>query len=133
MTPEIDQVCSVSSPIIISNSHGYLANTVTMETGQGSPACPWRLEALPGQQINISLVNFARVALEEEGVTMVTKTKVCFQYAVLREGDYMRTVTECEGGSRMSHTYLSTGHQVEVEVLTKPVHHIYFLLKYQGQ
>ena len=37
---------------------GYLASIVTLDTGCGSRECPWLLNALEGQRINISIYDF---------------------------------------------------------------------------
>ena len=37
---------------------GYLASVETLDTGCGNRDCPWLLEALEGQRINISIYDF---------------------------------------------------------------------------
>ena len=48
------------SPLTVRvTSSGYLASSVTLETGQGGRGCPWRLRLSDrGQRINFTLVSF---------------------------------------------------------------------------
>ena len=41
------------------SSIGYIASSVTEMTGCGNSDCPWVLTAPQGQQLNISLYDFA--------------------------------------------------------------------------
>jgi len=52
-------VCQTGNPIQITQSHGVLASLVAAETGCGSAHAPWHLRALPGQRINITLLDFS--------------------------------------------------------------------------
>lgn len=52
--------CSTSgSSSPLSGPWGYLASSVTNSTGCGGPHHPWRVQARPGQRINLTLLNFA--------------------------------------------------------------------------
>jgi len=52
-------VCQTGNPIQITQSRGVLASLVAAETGCGSAHAPWHLRALPGQRINITLLDFS--------------------------------------------------------------------------
>ena len=54
--------CRVGRQITVRVQSGYLSSVVTTETGRGGAECPWRLTVDRGQRINLTLVNFARVA-----------------------------------------------------------------------
>ena len=43
---------------IVSAGSGYLANSITLDTGCGSVDCPWHLQASEGQRINLSIYDF---------------------------------------------------------------------------
>ena len=45
-------------PTRVLAGRGYLANSVTLDTGCSSGDCPWLLHALEGQRINISIYDF---------------------------------------------------------------------------
>jgi len=51
--------CRTGSPIEITQSRGILASLVAAETGCGTAHAPWQLRALPGQRINITLLDFS--------------------------------------------------------------------------
>ena len=55
-------VCQTGNPIQITQSRGVLASLVAAETGCGSAHAPWHLRALPGQRINITLLDFSWAA-----------------------------------------------------------------------
>lgn len=119
---------------------GYLASTVSIETGQGGADCPWRIQLHPGQRVNLTLVYFARVAPSTGAnfsppATAAVRPKICFQLAVIREGnDLSHAVTECEGSKvRNSHVYTSSTNAVEVELTVSRALNIYFLLHYSGE
>ena len=37
---------------------GYISNAVSVINGIGSTSCPWVLQVLPGQRINLTLYDF---------------------------------------------------------------------------
>ena len=45
--------------VSVESNNGFIASAVTEETGCGKSNCPWRLTAQYGQQLNISLYDFA--------------------------------------------------------------------------
>ena len=55
-------VCQTGKPIQITQSRGILASLVAAETGCGTAQAPWQLRALPGQRINITLLDFSWAA-----------------------------------------------------------------------
>jgi hypothetical protein len=87
----------------------------------------------PGQQVNITLVNFARVGLPALGTSGSPRHKVCYQLAAFREPLFTRVLTECEGStSRTSHAFTSTSNVVEVDIIVAKVLKVFFLLHFQG-
>ena len=56
------RACQTGNPIQITQSRGILASLVAAETGCGSAHAPWHLRALPGQRINITLLDFSWAA-----------------------------------------------------------------------
>ena len=53
-------MCQTSDYLKVASGGGYLSSDVTQSSGCGTTSCPWVLEALPGQHINISLLDFSR-------------------------------------------------------------------------
>ena len=54
-------VCAMESSINVKRQRGYIANHVTHTIGCGSWRSPWRIQARPGQRINITLVDFTQM------------------------------------------------------------------------
>lgn len=126
--------CTSQEPITLTDPSGYLASVVTVDTGRGGQDCPWKIQAHLGQQVNVTLLNFARIGLPSEwGVTAAPRPKICYQLARIRERQYTRTLTECEGAPRESHVYTSTNNVIEIDVIVAKTHKVYFLLHFEGK
>ena len=54
--------CQTGSPIQITQPRGVLASLVAAETGCGTARAPWQVRAMPGQRINITLLDFSWAA-----------------------------------------------------------------------
>ena len=129
------------------------------ERGPGSAACPWTIEALPGQRINITLYNFAYITGVGDGpsgqpgpmtatgtgggngggasggyVPAVARPDVCFEVAVVTDGDVKKTVTVCEGDQRESTVTLSKTNRIQIEITNPRLLRTIgaFLFKYKG-
>jgi hypothetical protein len=151
------QLCRGHLPIVITSSSGYLSSAITMVTGQGGRECPWRIQLPVGQRMNVTLISFfsatgawydsvqaSSAGQAGRSVSMTTSTtttrpNACYQLAVFREGmdstEVTRTVTECEGGPRKSHVYLSESNTIDIEILVSRSQNdrkLYFLLHYTG-
>ena len=140
--------------------HGYIANIVTSDT----PHCegtshPWVIQVAPGQQVNLTLYDFALNAaysttslrknslhhhqqpssassLSSSHVAggMEMQTEVCRQYGLLQDGDKSPTPI-CGGNSRITHLLLSSGDVVKIWVtagaLPKDLKR--FVIEYSGK
>ena len=49
--------CSANDPTLPLPS-GYISSNTIVADGFGSVSCPWKLQALPGQRVNVTLINF---------------------------------------------------------------------------
>ena len=49
--------CSANNPTLPLPS-GYISSNTIVADGFGSVSCPWKLQALPGQRVNVTLINF---------------------------------------------------------------------------
>lgn len=128
-----DETCNVHSPVILTSPTGYLPSVVTMETGRGGRECPWRIYVHPDQQINVTLLNFARVSpLDESGHFAPVRSRICYQLAVIRERQFVRVVTECEGSARVSHVYMSSYNVIDIDFIVTKSSDFYFLFYYEG-
>ena len=77
--------CRSQQTVALTRKTGAIANVVTMETGCGAPRSPWLIEGLPGQRINLTLVDFSH------GVPHVVNAK-CYAYAIVRVSRNTETI-----------------------------------------
>ena len=113
-----------------------IANTVTQETGCGSPDCPWIIEVPRGQRINITLNDFA---VEKRGQPnskpfLSDALPNCRVYATIQEAG-SRATSICGGDSRVKHVYTSRTNMVKIRVVGQDVEasRPYFILSYKGK
>ena len=121
------------------SSSGIIASLVSQQTIYGTDACPWRIEAKPGQRINITLYNFNTVPAGPSGRQTTypgeKQGKFCRAYATLREGDTTsQSATICSSSSRIEPAYMSRTNIVEVRLLNRNgATPDYFLMEYNGK
>ena len=53
------EMCQTCDYVRLTRPHGVLSSLVTERGRCGSSDCPWDIEVSPGQNINISLTDFA--------------------------------------------------------------------------
>ena len=138
MTTAGGQGCIPGHGVVLSGPSGVIASSLSEGTDYGSDLCPWSVRAQPGQRINITLVNFARAPNPmgedvDDADAFLPGPRICYQFAVIKERDARRSVTECEGGPREVKAYMSSSHQVDITVLSRKSSDTFFLLKYEGR
>ena len=128
--------------IVLPAPTGIIASSLSEGTDYGSDLCPWSIRGRPGQRVNITLVNFARApnptGSDDDNADTALEAylpgpRICYQFAVIKEREAQRSVTECEGGPRKVKAYMSSTHHVDVTVLSRKSSDTFFLLKYEGQ
>jgi len=123
---------------------GYFTSTLAEERGPGSALCPWMIEAQPGQRINVTLYSFAELASDAVNERHDARTRpgygplrpdVCFEIAVLRDGDLRKPVTVCGDENRQVPLLWSTNNVVSIELSNpKLVQSLgTFVFHYQGK
>ena len=114
---------------------GYLASFTSLnslESSQkkqcGTVTCPWKIEVMAGQTINITLLDFT---LEK---TSFAKGN-CFRFAVIKEKPYTKDTGVCGGRNREHLVYHSVSNSVELHVINPKVFSSFgqFILKYEGE
>ena len=63
-SPTKDETCERGNSVALSGPDGYIGSQAINDPG--TLMCTWRIEAEPGQRINITLINFYH---DEEGNT----------------------------------------------------------------
>ena len=131
------EYCGSSEYTKVSQTNGFLSNAITEETGLGSSNCPWLVKAEQGQQISISLWDFAVWSSDKGSISQQSpdKSGLCHIYAYVEEYGTGSSVTLCGGATRESVVYTSETNAIVVKVpnprLSNPP--AYFLLKYEGK
>ena len=98
---------------------GYLASATTEEYGFGSGDCPWIIETIPGQRINVTLHSYASSSTNVVGGPETThramsnqpqdhsqynrrRLEVCFEVAVVSDAFERRVASVCSQQSAMT-------------------------------
>jgi len=56
MSTEVN--CTADQPLLLTQSHGFLASIVTEQTQLGSAQCPWLISVQPDQTVSVVLHDF---------------------------------------------------------------------------
>ena len=134
------RACTNGTIIPAQEPGGYLASiTVEEENHCGSSSCPWVLQARIGQQLNITLIDFASAHREPSSANShFGSTEICYKYATIKEKvknkekDIEKPL--CGGLERERHVYLSETNSVKIEVAggRRGGNFGYFMLQYEG-
>lgn len=132
--------CSKKKQLVITSGSGYIASTVTkLLGGLGSVNCPWVVRAQPGQRISLSLLNLFR---SEDSFNLLPgfedslgRPDVCYEFASLRDGGQVKSLTSCGGEDRVSNVYLSRSNEIKIQFVNPNVLETLgtYLLKYEGK
>ncbi len=129
------------------STSGFLASATTDEYSFGSAECPWIIETLPGQRINVTLLSYASATSTTAGPEAAhhdatnhqqdltqhhrRKLEVCFEVAVVSDSFERRMVSVCgppsaasgeldhprSGGESV--VMLSRSNEVRVEIINR--------------
>ncbi len=105
-------ICSNKKQWMLSDSAGYITNSITMDTNCGSMTSPLIITVLPGQQINLTLYNFDPLQPKHQDYN-IPDTE-CDIYAHVIDKVTERSVPICRGGARIKHAYISTNNSIEL-------------------
>ena len=109
-------LCDSSNYVKLVSSEGYIASSITEETGCGSLETPWIIQVDPGQRINISLYDFNLRTADEPPRPSVTSIK----YATIRERALNKSSIVTAANARVTHAYTSTSNSIEVVMHLNP-------------
>lgn len=112
---------------------GNLASSVAVRTSIGSSSCPWHLRAAPGQRVNLTLLSFIPPTVtasspsdlggassgvaDQSGSSAAgaSRPEICYDVALIRDGDKRRSVTACAGQARRRNMFISETNVVDLE------------------
>lgn len=120
--------CQGQDHVVLKSPSGYLANIVTEETRCGGDSAPWRIDAQPGQRINLTLYDFSHHEAARHSSS-------CLIYAFVKEVGSSEKISICGGGQRTKNVYISVLHSLLVFVIRSynAETERHFLLKYDGE
>ena len=137
VTTASEDLCRSSTFVKIVSNRGYLASSVSMETGCGSAASPWIIEAELGQRINLTLLDFTAFSIRLSSPYEIPETTaslgVCHDLLVIRDGTNDVRISNCEVRPRVSAVYTSTTNAIEVQILAHRGFGTQFLVQYEGE
>ena len=114
-------------------SGGFIASHAAQEFGHGV-ACPWRIQAHPGQRINLTLYDFTGRAALDEALSGGAQRTFCRKYALLQEEGKGRETPICGGLERIRNVYISEGPILSIRMLPSKDagSEVYFAIKYES-
>ena len=125
-------VCNTAKYVKLTSAAAYISSRITQETGCGTTLCPWVIEVLPGQRINITLLDFG---WQSRSDAVDSSLQICQKYAVIREMSKTKSTTVCGRSQRESFILISETNEIEVYLTPKASpdgNTNHFLLKYEG-
>ena len=116
--------CSSPYHVTATSTSQVLSSDVTRQTGCGSEAAPWVIQARPGQKIKINLIDFYWSVDESQGCEV--------KYGYIVDGETSAMLTICGGTERNKHLQVSVGDMTQVVIKHEVVEEYRFLLEYFG-
>ena len=91
----------------IQQTEGYISGSAALrETDQGSADCTWILTAVPGQVINITLIDFHPTKISER----------CQELGYVKDMHNGHEALVCSSDKRTKHLYQSSGAKAQVTI-----------------
>jgi hypothetical protein len=69
-TSPTNGACRAGQYTNLQGSYGYISSRLAREQGVGTIQCPWRIEALPGQSISITVISLGDLAKQHSCRTL---------------------------------------------------------------
>ena len=123
------RICNEREKVSAQKQVSYLSSLISENTSCGLHNTPWILQAEPGQQINITLVDFSwnnNKSNTDNGYN----GRCNYGYILDVESDDV--ISLCGGREREKHLYLSTSHTVQVVLDSLALQKYSFLIAYKG-
>lgn len=109
------------APVVLLARQGYLAPLRSPDVR--GRTCPWKIQASPGQRVNISVLELTRTSTAETN---------CPASVTVVEGSARKTINLCSEPNTL--LYSSRGSSVTIETSSAAVYEgpIHMVFKYQG-
>ena len=116
--------CQLSQPVVVTSQTGSMSSMTSQRLGVGTAECPWRIRALPGQHITLSLRYFH----PDSGAPKPAATSSpsnCYELATVaddagesRTGGKTRSITSCDGQQRgEQELWTSSSSEISVQMV----------------
>ena len=117
-------ICTTTASLLVSQSKGYISSAVARDRGCGSMKAPWRIEAEPGQSVNVSLINYTPDQKARSGR--------CRPLGYIYDVAQNNNMSICDTATTHENVYVSISHIVDIQLLTDIIEEHSFLLQYTG-
>lgn len=113
--------CQAAKSIKLSQQSGYVASSVTEDTGVGSVHCPLVIKVKEGQRVNLTLYNFAKDThfMSNNALLNARPKDVCYKIAEVHEPTGKRQITICEGEQRIRPMHISKGSTMTLHIINR--------------
>ena len=131
--------CRDHNHVVLKSQTGYLSTLMTEETGYGLAGCPWRIKAQPGQNFELSVMDFNLLAHFQTRDDPYNEDYLGWcpvSVVIEEEGVARKDIALCGGGQhRERHLYSSKSSELSVHFLAHQTQQppYYFLVKYNGK
>ena len=122
--------CSSPYHVTASSKKQVLSSDVTLSSGCGSEAAPWVIQGKPGQQIEVSLIDFYWD--DKIGDNKNNQDTCAIEYGYIVDGETSNMATICGGSKRTKHLQVSAGDMIQVVIKHDIVDEYRFILEYSG-
>jgi len=126
-----DQTCTISATA----SHSHISSLVISRHDCGSELHPWQIQADPGQQVAVSIMEFNsyHTGMPEDTTGAASSPgNGCVSYGYVLEPRGNRNISICGGKHRTTFVYESTSNLVQIVIWNRNSDHDKFIVRFQG-
>ena len=110
----------------------YLASQVSIDTSCGLHESPWILEAKPGQQVTIDLIDFTWKNKTSGSNPSYRHSSCDINYGYILDMETDDVINICGGGDREKRVYESSGNRVQIIIEGSVLGSHQFVIKFKG-
>ena len=119
--------CRAPERIVAHKKSAYLSSKTSLQTFCGVHESPWILEAKPGQQIELTLIDLSWTNNSE------SRSRCPLNYGYILNMDSDDVIKICGGIKAEQILYSSVGHRIQIVLEMTSVQNYNFLIKFQGK
>lgn len=125
-----DHTCTISATVFPS----HISSLVISRHDCGSELHPWLIQADPGQQIAVSIMDFSYFTGMPEDTTGAgsSSPNACVSYGYVLESRGNRNISICGGRHRMTFVYESTSNLLQIVLWNRNSDYEKFIVRFHG-